>query len=256
VMKTARKHEIPVLLDGQGGDETLLGYERYYTGYFLNLLKRGGILHAAKSLIDCWKNNSKMSPVRIFLYLVYFSSTMLRYWNYRYRNRYLRESPPLPESMRANAKAIWNLQALQKLELEETTLPHLLRYEDKNSMWHSIETRLPFLDYRTVETALSLPVETKIKNGWTKYALRRFMNGKMPAEITWRKNKYGFEAPDRIWLTHHATIMHKTVASSKLLEALSKPGLLKKLYPRLDIGTRWRLYSVALWEKEFAVEAS
>jgi asparagine synthase (glutamine-hydrolysing) len=255
VMKTARKNGIPVLLDGQGGDETLLGYERYYIGHFLNLLKRIGIKHAIKSLIDCWQNNSKMSPIRILQFLVYFSSARLRYWNYCYRNRYLRKRPYLPEAMQMNAEAIWDIQKLQKLEIEKSNLPHLLRFEDKNSMWHSVEARLPFLDYRAVQTAFSLPSETKINRGWTKYVLRRFMNGKMPVEITWRKNKFGFEAPDRIWLTRHATIMHKTVASSKLLEALSKPGFIERLYPRLDIGTRWRLFSVALWEKEFAVEA-
>ena len=253
VMKTARRNGIPVLLDGQGGDETLLGYERYYIGYFLSLLRRVGIRHALKSLIDCWRNNSKMSPITIFQFLVYFSSARLRYWNYCYRNRYLRKFPLLSESMQMNAKAIWNIQKLQKLEIERSNLPHLLRFADKNSMWHSVETRLPFLDYRTVETALSLPAETKIKKGWTKYVLRRFMDGKMPTEITWRKSKYGFEAPDRLWLTRHATIMHKTVTSSKLLRTLSKPAILETIYPKLDIGTRWRLYIVALWERIFAV---
>jgi len=254
VMKTARKYGIPVLLDGQGGDETLLGYERYYAGYFLSLLKRTGIRHAIQSLVDCWKNNSKMSPTRILQYLVYFSSARLCYWNYCYRNRYFRNIPPLPKALSMNAKAIWNIQTLQKLEIEKDSLPVLLRYEDKNSMWHSVETRLPFLDYHAVEIALSLPGKAKINHGWTKYVLRCFMDGKMPAEITWRKDKLGFEAPHRLWLTMHASIMHKTVVASKLLETLSKTGILEKLYPRLDIWTRWRLYSVALWEKEFAVE--
>ena len=122
-------------------------------------------------------------------------------------------------------------------------------------MWHSVETRLPFLDYRVVETALSLPGESKITRGWTKYVLRRFMDGKMPGQITWRKNKYGFEAPDRLWLTRHAANMNEAVASSKLLSVLCKHDVLERLYPRLDLGTRWRLYCVALWEKQFVVEA-
>lgn len=253
VMKTARNNGIPVLLDGQGGDETLLGYERYYTGHFLSIMRNKGILYAIKSLSDCWKNNSNMSPIRILQFLAYFSSARIRYWNYRYRNRYLSKIPPLPEAMKINAKAVWNIKALQKLEIKEANLPALLRFEDKNSMWHSVETRLPFLDYRAVETALSLPGESKINRGWTKYVLRRFMDGKMPDAITWRKSKIGFEAPDKIWLTRHATIMYDTVLTSKLLEGLSKPGVLKKIYSQLDTGTRWRLYSVALWEKEFSM---
>lgn len=65
VMKAAQKNKIPILLDGQGGDETLLGYERYYTGHFLNIMRQREIIHAIKSLIDCWKNNANMSPIRI-----------------------------------------------------------------------------------------------------------------------------------------------------------------------------------------------
>lgn len=135
----------------------------------------------------------------------------------------------MPEVMRLNAKALWNIKKLQKLEIETANLPGLLRFEDKNSMWHSVETRLPFLDYRALETALSLPGESKIHKGWTKYVFRCFMDDKLPAAITWRKDKIGFESPERFWLTRHGTIMHKTVLSSKLLKALSRPGFLERL---------------------------
>lgn len=253
VMQSARQHGTPVLLDGQGGDETLLGYERYFACYFLDRLRRKGFAAAVAAMLGSWRNNAKMSPAMIIQYLVYFSSARLRYWLYCYRNRYLRRRPPMPERMKVAAEAVSSPAAMQKREIETTNLPALLRYEDKNSMWHGIETRLPFLDYRLVERALSLPGETKIHEGWTKYVLRRFMADKLPPEIAWRRNKLGFEAPDALWIGKHVGVMSRKVLSSKLILSLSRGGKLRRLYGRLDRGTQWRLYSVALWEEEFSV---
>jgi asparagine synthase (glutamine-hydrolysing) len=254
VMKTARENKIPVLLDGQGGDETLLGYERYYASHFLNIMRSRGIVFAAKSLRDSWRNNDKMSPMNSIMYLIYFSFARLRYINYCYRSRYLKKYPSQPKTMKMSAKAIWNIKALQKLEINITNLPQLLRFEDKNSMWHSIETRLPFLDYRAVEAALSLTDEAKINHGWTKYALRCFMEGRMPPSIIWRRNKYGFEAPESLWLTKHASVMNNAISASKLLSKICKRNVLNKIYSKLDDRTKWRLYSVALWERIYGVE--
>ena len=120
-------------------------------------------------------------------------------------------------------------------------------------MAHGIETRLPFLDYRLVEFALTLPVDYKIHDGWSKWLLRQAMIGNMPDSIVWRKNKFGFEAPENIWLAQHEAIMQEAVMTSPLIGALAKRNKLMKLYPRLDARSRFRLYSVALWGAEFKV---
>lgn len=253
VMKTAKNNKIPVLLDGQGGDETLLGYERYYTSHFLHLVKTKGIVYSVDNLMKNWQNNAKMSPTKMIRFLVYFSSQYIRYFNYCYRNRYLHHIPQLPESMAQNAKVIWDIKKLQINEIIYDNLPALLRFEDKNSMWHGIETRLPFLDYQTLETAISLAPELKINQGWTKYVLRKFMDNKMPFDIVWRKNKFGFEAPEHLWLNRHTNMMLEAVLDSKLLQKLCKISQVKNIYRKLDMRTQWRLYSVALWEKEFKV---
>ena len=78
-------------------------------------------------------------------------------------------------------------------------LPSLLRYEDRNSMAHSIEARLPFLDYRLVEFAFSLGPEAKIRHGETKAVLRDAMRGIVPAEILARRDKVGYDTPVDIW---------------------------------------------------------
>lgn len=78
-------------------------------------------------------------------------------------------------------------------------LPALLKYEDKIGMAFSIEARVPFLDYRLVEKVFSLPPFAKIFNGWTKYVFRRAMNGILPREIQWRRDKKGFPTPFKEW---------------------------------------------------------
>jgi asparagine synthase (glutamine-hydrolysing) len=79
-------------------------------------------------------------------------------------------------------------------------LQELLRYADRNSMAHSREVRLPFLSHEVVEFLFSLPSEFKIRNGWTKWIMRQTFKDILPDEITWRKDKIGFEPPQRNWM--------------------------------------------------------
>ena len=79
-------------------------------------------------------------------------------------------------------------------------LPALLRYEDRNSMAHSVETRLPFLDHRLVEYAFRLPDKVKLHGGVSKLILRRTMRGIVPDMILDRRDKIGFATPERDWL--------------------------------------------------------
>ncbi|MFN8972298.1 MAG: asparagine synthase (glutamine-hydrolyzing) [Alphaproteobacteria bacterium] len=253
VMKTARTSGIPVLLDGQGGDELLLGYERYYATAILRMLKKRGLWTTLRELRQIQHNNSKMHPLNIFKYLLGAASSHIRYGYYCWQHRYLRHSPKRPPHLKALARAVTDVRALQTLDVTSTSLPSLLRFEDKNSMAHGIETRLPFLDYRLVEFALTLPVDYKIHKGWSKWLLRQAMVGNMPDSIVWRKNKIGFEAPENIWLAQHEAIMQEAVMTSPLIGALAKRDKLMKLYPRLDARSRFRLYSVALWGAEFKV---
>ena len=253
VMKTAKDHGIPVLLDGQGGDETLLGYEKYYASYLATTFREQGVKAFFQALASASDNNAKMSPVNAGKYLVAGLLAPMRYGFYRYRHRYLSGKIQFPQHLRDFSGASWDVFALQELEITKLNLPVLLRYEDKNSMAHSIEARLPFLDYRVVETALSLPGYAKIRNGWSKWALRKGMEGRMPDTIVWRKNKFGFEAPEDIWMTRHAAEMKTTVLASPLLKEITRQKILEKNYQNLDVRSQWRLYSVALWEKAFKV---
>ncbi|MCC8952060.1 asparagine synthase (glutamine-hydrolyzing) [Bradyrhizobium sp. Pear77] len=153
VMKTARSNGVIVLLDGQGGDETLLGYHRYYAAWLRDQLQHsgvGGFFSAFRAA-----THAGVSARRLLMYLFGASSAGLRAAFYRWQYSFLK-SPELPECLRRFARKTEDAQDMQVLEITETNLPMLLRFEDKNSMRFGIETRLPFLDYRFVEFALSL----------------------------------------------------------------------------------------------------
>ncbi len=78
----------------------------------------------------------------------------------------------------------------------EYKLEHLLKWEDRNSMWFSfLESRVPFLDHNLVERTLALPGDQKIEKGITKSILRKSMKGILPEKIRVRSDKIGFETP-------------------------------------------------------------
>jgi len=190
---------------------------------------------------------------RLLTYLFGVSSAGLRGAAYRWQYGFLK-NPDLPAPLRRFAKSIRDPRTMQILEITESNLPMLLRFEDKNSMHFGIETRLPFLDYRFVELALGLPTRTKLNHGWSKWPLRVAMQHELPASICWRKDKIGFAAPDQLWLNRHSPIMYAKVVDSALLRRYVDMRLLKKRFNRLDLGMRWRLYCVALWGEIFQVE--
>ena len=93
------------------------------------------------------------------------------------------------------------LPELLREQTETTSLPSLLRFEDRNSMAHSIEARVPFLDHRVVEFAFRLPASLKINGVETKHVLREAMRGVLPEDIRARKDKIGFRAePAATWI--------------------------------------------------------
>ena len=120
-------------------------------------------------------------------------------------------------------------------------------------MRHSIETRLPFLDYRLVEFAISIPINHKIHSGWTKFILRNAVSDVLPEEIVWRKNKLGFEAPASIWLRDHAESMKDQIMSSAILKKISNPSAITKNFNSLSLKDRWAYFNLAAWERIYNV---
>jgi asparagine synthase (glutamine-hydrolysing) len=149
----------------------------------------------------------------------------------------------LQEEALAESKLPTDLFSKQCYELSHRILPMLLRYEDKNGMAYSIETRLPFLDPGLVAFLLNLPVHLKVNKGWSKHILRKGMEGRLPAEILWRKGKVGFEA----------------ISSQQLLQRINLAGnwpssFWPEAFTKLSLDDMsgehlWRGNMLARWQK-------
>jgi len=254
VMKKADELGCKVMLDGQGGDETLLGYEKYYPSAYLDMFRSEGFIQTLRAIRDSQKNNSKMSLKWIAIYtLGSLFSSMRRKVHIRQcsfvKEEYLSDFPHL-ETLSSHYPKI---NALQKHKIFHTNLPVLLRYEDKNSMRHSIETRLPFIDYKTLELALSLNIKYKIHSGWTKYILRVVIDKFLPKSIVWRKSKLGFNAPESTWQKEIAPKMLEEIQNSTILSMITDMELLGQDYSALNERLKWRLFNIACWERVYDV---
>lgn len=249
VLKKARELNCLVMLDGQGGDETLLGYERYYPSY---LLAQKGT-KKWKEFLNSSKN-SRLSKIDLLKYFIYFTSYAIRLKKLKQRHQYIKPSILAAfqsEELREMTISYKHIIKLQQLEISKTQLPHLLKYEDKNSMANSVETRLPFLDYRCVEAALSIPDEFKIKEGWTKFVLRKAMETLLPENVIWRKSKLGFNAPEKTWLDDLLPEMKEKISKSQILDQVIQKSAFQM--EDLDLRTQWRLYNIVVWEDVYQV---
>ena len=250
VFKKAKELGCIVMLDGQGGDETLLGYERYYPAIVKS--KKG--IAKLKALLQSSKN-SRLSLLDTIKYQYYFSNYKLRLKRLKFKNSFYKSeilNEYESEELRIISESYNDISILQKNEIESSQLPHLLKYEDRNSMANSIESRLPFLDYKLVELSLNTNNSLKIKDGWTKFILRKAAETILPKEIVWRKAKLGFNAPEKTWTKEFENEMIKEIEQSEILNNFIH---FKKLYfKNLDLRTKWRLYNFSVWEKEFKVK--
>lgn len=251
VMQKAKKIGCKVMLDGQGGDETLLGYERYYSSVYVDIFKKGGVIKAYKAMRESSKNNANLSFKNNIKFLIKFLFPILDKLRYKKRVFFIKARVNLVQLDKIN-EILYKIKLLQKYEITTSNLPQLLRYEDKNSMRHSIETRLPFLDCKALETAININSNFKIKNGWSKYILRKIIDKSLPKSVVWRKNKLGFNAPDNIWL--RAIDMKSEIKNSKILKEICDFNKLDSKFDKINQNLKWRLYNVAIWERVYDVK--
>ncbi len=149
-----------------------------------------------------------------------------------------------------------SLYELLRTQTESVSLPSLLRFEDRNSMAHSIEARVPFLDHRVVEFAFRLDPEMKIKGVETKHVLREAMRGVLPEGIRARKDKLGFRAePQAAWTIaeryRDSLVANRTELGAALVRSRRDRGDAR----RADRSTEnellaWRAINVKLWLRQ------
>jgi asparagine synthase (glutamine-hydrolysing) len=228
VFEAAKAEGITVLLDGQGADEVLGGYHKYYKWWWQELyrtkrLSSSGELHAAQALgiKESFGLKNKLAAL-----LPDFSASILqtqkskKAFNHPHLNRDFAFSNKqnlyytLPTSPDLNGVLYYNTFV--------NGLEELLRLADRNSMAHSVEVRLPFLQHELVAFLFTLPPHFKIHQGWTKWLLRRAVGNKLPEEIVWRKDKVGYEPPQKQWMKNKG--VQEKISEGK--EKLVKEGIL------------------------------
>ena len=237
VYQEAKKRGGTVMLDGQGADEFLGGYSKDFQFYFRELIN----------------NKSERLRINTLLNKNHNINTTLSY-----KDKLLLRSPKTHKFVSSVEKKISNkrprgihpdfyaefknknspfehftdLKSALRHEMNNQGLEKLLRFADKNSMAHSVEVRLPFLYHELVEFVFSLPSSYLLHNGWSKSILRASMSDILPSEITYRKDKIGFQAPQDSW-------MQKKFFKEILKEA--EQSLIQNKFITSDYTAKWKI---------------
>ena len=229
VYELAVQHNTKVLLDGQGADETLAGYHKYYKWYWQELFRRRR-LRASRELQYSKELGVKETFGWKNVIASLFPSFAAIVLEKQYLVNALNHDELTKDFVRFQSKEayyttpdIFTLNGVLHFNTVVHGLEELLRYADRNSMAHGCEVRLPFLQHELVEFLFSLPPDFKIRNGYTKWLLRKCMENRLPQEIVWRKDKVGFEPPQKIWMGD--TMVSDLIQSAK--EVLVKEKILK-----------------------------
>ena len=199
IAKTGNK----VLLNGQGSDETMFGYERYYAWYLKEVWREQGLCAFLRDW-KCAVGNSRMSHGELLAYMAYFLNYPIRQCrNYLRMKKYA--SPHLLKLFGDSGHlrryiSFSGMAELQYNEIRSTQLTHILHWDDRMYMAFSIESRVPFIDYRYIEEAVKIPERLKIIDGYTKYPLRKYADGRLPDSVVWRRNKMGWPSPRSRWI--------------------------------------------------------
>ncbi|HJV81842.1 asparagine synthase (glutamine-hydrolyzing) [Noviherbaspirillum sp.] len=191
VFRAVRMAGYKVLLGGQGADEVFAGYRKFF-------------IVALREALHARQPTSILRLLYSFgLMLMHEGSHVRLYWENRHRYwgktggsfRLLDWKPPSE-----NLLGSPGLTARQIDDVQQWSLPTLLRYEDRNSMGYGVESRLPFMDYRLVELALALPAGLKVRKGFGKWTLREASAQAVPDFIRLNRLKRGFDVT-QAWLS-------------------------------------------------------
>jgi asparagine synthase (glutamine-hydrolysing) len=239
-----RSSDVTVLLSGQGGDEILLGYRKFFFFYLRQLLAQGKYPAAVGQL---WASLRQRTIATQFCL--------------GEARRYLPQLNGFSEILRAKCDwlPIWqaaDMRARQVLDIDCYSVPALAHYEDRNSMAHSLEVRHPFLDHRLVNFVVNLPTSLKIKDGWTKYILRQSFP-ELPPSIRWRRDKQAYVTAEERWLRNNfGPLIRDTFRRSTLGEmGIVNDRAFLSYYERFHKGARIahgdiaRVLIAELWAK-------
>ena len=198
VFEEARATGVPVLLDGQGADEILAGYTKFFAAHVRTAVRSNPLTGAREA-------------ARLARHLGAAPKLL------RYAHRYLPSTksgpdiravlrnPPASDDLMPDVRR--GVFGMRIDDIRRWSLPNLLSYEDRNAMAHSVETRLPYLDPSVVELSLAMPESVLFNDGWTKWPLREVLARRGAPEVAWRRAKRQFFVPQASWLRTELTPM-------------------------------------------------
>lgn len=255
LMRKAKDEGVKVILDGQGADEIFGGYRKYRLYYIKELYTQRNFSEILIQIIKgidqtnlSYNAKADLNKIKKIFGLKSNNAGILNYYNSDFISSC--------SSQKISMISPKSLEEAMYMDLTRTSLPALLRYEDKNSMAFSIETRLPFLDYRIVEFAKQIPNKYKLQHGWSKSILRDVMKGTLPDSIRLRKDKMGFATAEKTWLLEQAAFFRSIFNQEEFLSSkYINPSLVyKDFYDIINSNNYnhlWRWISLELWMRCF-----
>lgn len=276
VFEEARRVGVKVMLDGQGADEQLAGYHGSFSYYMADLTRRRQFGQLWRTILERNRYHGTSIQDQLRQYVVPMLPRGLA-GVLRQKHRQLTQHDWLgTDLLRTKGNPITAFQlASDELGLPDvidirtlcltltygSNLSMLLHWEDRNSMAHSIEARVPFLDHPLVEFNLALGNDHKIVGGDTKRVLRRGMDGILPEAVKERRDKLGFATPEEIWFRGplRGLIEDGIEATLARYPGLMNADGVRALAKEMLDGNRpldftlWRIVNLGMWGERFGV---
>lgn len=271
VFRCAKEHNTIVLLNGQGADEYLGGYGSFLSIFYgklsirnhLKIIKnRNNNVFNLKDLLEVFRNRLKYYYLKTPSWL----KGMIISCTPRHRNlKKIIDSSILESAgiypFENNETQFFNHRDISNFQLFKDALPRYLRWEDRNSMAHSVEARVPFLDHRLVEFCQSLDINQLVSDGSPKEILVKSMKGILPEIVRKRKDKKGFLTPEERWVKHDFTnefrvLLQESIKNSKGVVRPEAALYFNKMVNG-DVPfdfSYWRIIAFGLWMKIFNVD--
>jgi asparagine synthase (glutamine-hydrolysing) len=280
VAQMARRHR-KVILGGQGGDEIFGGYVRYLIAYFEQCIKAAihGTMNNGNFIVTYQSIIPNLSALRNYEPLIqeFWRDGLFGDMDKRYF-RLINRAPNLGAEIRWNVLGDYDIfdtfQEVFKADNVgkesyfdrmthfdfKTLLPALLQVEDRVSMAHGLETRVPFLDHPLVEFAATVPANVKFTNGRMKHLLHNSLGHVLPPSILQRTDKMGFPVPLNEWMRSDIRdfvldILTSQAASHRAF--VNNRRVASELESEMSFGRKiWGLLSLEIWQREFHDRAS
>jgi asparagine synthase (glutamine-hydrolysing) len=264
VMRAARAAGVKVMLDGQGGDEVLAGYPVTFGYRAADLLASFQVGELRREIAAYRRVQGASASSTAVAVATPFLPAGLR-WRLRARRdgagallgRSLGGAARRPGPHRSPFSE--RLRRQYHLIIADQGLPELLRYEDRNSMAHSLEARVPFLDYRLAELLFSVEAGELVRGGVTKQLLRRALGDVLPSSVRDRTDKLGFATPGTRFLRGALgdlaadVFRSRSFAARGWVDADAATARLTELRggARVADAPIWRALNLELWARAF-----